>query len=73
MESLLLLAVTADADASRFGVAALLTGIAPYIGIRRAFPIARREHDLELDDLVPLRVGPLLLGDCEQRLQALAR
>ena len=75
VEALLLLVVTANAGAGpRLGMtAALRTGITPGIRIRCAFAIAGGKHDLELDDFVPLRVGPLLLGDCEQCLQALTR
>jgi hypothetical protein len=38
--------------------------------IRRSLPVAGGEHDLELVQLVPLLVGPLPLGNGQERLQA---
>jgi hypothetical protein len=51
-------------------LAALLGGVAAGILIRRSLPVAGSEHDLELVQLVPLLVGPLPLGNSQQRLQA---
>ena len=38
--------------------------------IRRSLPVAGSKHDLELVQLVPLFVGPLPLGNGQERLQA---
>ena len=40
--------------------------------VRRPFAIAGGEHDLQLIDLIPLRIGALSFRDGEQRLQASA-
>ena len=73
VKTLLLLAVAAAAATTGLGMSALRTGVAPRVRIGRAFAITRSEHDLQLDDLVPLCVGALLFRDGEQRLQALPR
>ena len=41
--------------------------------VRRALPIPRSQHDLELVELIPLGIGPLPLGNGKKRLQAGAR
>ena len=38
--------------------------------IRRSLPVAGSKHDLKLVQLVPLFVGPLPLGNGQERLQA---
>ena len=41
--------------------------------ILRAGPVARCQHDFELDQLVPFGFGTLPFGNRQQRLQALPR
>lgn len=43
------------------------------VWVRRPLPIPRRQHDLELVQLIPLGIGPLPLGNGKKRLQAGAR
>ena len=46
--------------------------VAPHVRVRCALAVARCQHDLELVQLIPFRIGPLPLRDGEQRLQARA-
>jgi len=49
---------------------ARLAALGIAILIRRTLAVAGGEHDLELVKLVPLLVGPLPLGNGQERLQA---
>lgn len=76
MKAFLLLAVTATATATGFGMttlrSALRAGIASGVGVWCTFAIAGSKYDLKFNDFVPLRIGALSLRDGKQRLQALA-
>lgn len=61
MKALHLLFLVLPAAPARFLMPALPDGIATHIRVRRTFAITRCQDDFQLDDLVPLRVGPLLL------------
>ena len=60
----------------RLGMAAWSVRIAPPATasrLRRAFAVPRCQHDLELDQLIPLSVRTLALWNREQRLKPLTR
>ena len=67
----LLLIVLSAAPTAWFLMPALPDGIAAQIRVRGTFAIAWGQDNFQLDDFVPLRVGPLLLGNREQLLQTL--
>ena len=52
------------------GIAARHIPVLPMTVLRSAFPVSSRQHDLELVQLIPLRIGPLPFRNREQRLQA---
>jgi len=59
--------------AARSGMTARRRGVPPNVLLRSSRPISAGQLDLELIDLIPLRIGALSFRNRQQRLQASGR